>query len=346
MKLKHVLFILPLFLFLLLPSDVFASGSYNLDGACLTSSFNNTCNNFTTTYWDFAYNGTLNTINLIQVYPYQSFSVNKGDRVFVSFSLTEQYVSTGETNVWTINDPIPYGVTNDYFTLIDSRVTVLSDWFIEKDGYGTNNGGSYNSRLFTIILEAKQSGTFVNLNFRLNGSLGYYYNNIGGLKFRGYVYYGGIDYQTELLYMLVNQNSSIVSAQQGTTNAVNNIGNDITSSNTNSDSDNSSVLSNMNNKLASNSTVSSLIVMPLTLYQSVLNSVNGSCTTFTLGNLLGTNVTFPCINPANYLGSALWGVIDVLISGFFIFYISKTMVNVFNTFTSMKDSKDIVGGGS
>lgn len=343
MKLKHVLFILPLFLFLLLPSDVFASGSYNLDGACLTSSFNNTCNNYTTTYWDFAYNGTLNTINLIQVYPYQSFSVNKGDRVFVSFSLTEQYVSTGETNVWTINNPLPYGATNDYFTLIDSRVTVLSDWFIEKDGYGTDNGGSYNSRLFTIILEAKQSGTFANLNFRLNGSLGYYYNNIGGLKFRGYVYYGGIDYQTELLYMLVNQNSSIVSAQQGTTNAVNNIGNDITNSSTNSDSDNTSAINNFNSKLASNSTIQSLVIMPITFFQNMLNSVSGTCTPFSLGTLFGTAISLPCVDLESILGSTLWGIIDVLCSGLFIYNISSKFKNIFHNLTSLKDVRDEVG---
>lgn len=77
--------------------------------------------------------------------------------------------------------------------------------------------------------------------------------------------------------------------------------------------------------LPSNNTISSLISMPLTLFQSVLNSINGTCQPFSLGSLLGTNLTLPCINLSNYLGSSLWGVIDIMFSGLFIFVISKNL---------------------
>lgn len=138
--------------------------------------------------------------------------------------------------------------------------------------------------------------------------------------------------------------NSIVQAQQGTTNAINGVNNSINDSSTNSNTDNQNVINDFNSKLSNNNTISSLITMPITIFQKILNSVNASCTPFTLGNLLGTNITMPCINLANYLGSNLWNVIDVIISGLFVFSISKTMIKVFNNFTSLKDKGDILGG--
>lgn len=89
--------------------------------------------------------------------------------------------------------------------------------------------------------------------------------------------------------------------------------------------------------ISENSTITQLITMPITLYTSILNGLQSTCQPFVLGNLFGTNLTIPCINIGNYLGSTLWSMIDVIISGFAIFSISKKLIKIFNNFSTMKE---------
>lgn len=89
--------------------------------------------------------------------------------------------------------------------------------------------------------------------------------------------------------------------------------------------------------VSENSTITQLITMPITLYTSILNGVQSSCQPFSLGNLFGINLTLPCINIGNYLGSTLWSMIDIIISGFAIFSISKKLIKIFNNFSTMKE---------
>lgn len=158
------------------------------------------------------------------------------------------------------------------------------------------------------------------------------------------------DNSSSIVNAINNQTSSINNNQNNTTNAINNttnaindVNDSITDSSGNSNTDNANAIQGFENQLASNNTISSLITMPITLYQKILNSVNGSCSPFTLGQLLGTNVVFPCINPSTYLGSSLWSIIDVIISGLLIFAISKRFIKIFDGFTSMSTTKDEVG---
>lgn len=89
--------------------------------------------------------------------------------------------------------------------------------------------------------------------------------------------------------------------------------------------------------LEENSTITQLVTLPITLYTSILNNVGGTCQPFNLGSLYGENLVLPCVNIGNYLGATLWGMIDLIISGFAVYFISKKLIKVFNTFSSMKD---------
>lgn len=142
--------------------------------------------------------------------------------------------------------------------------------------------------------------------------------------------------------------SSLENAQNATTNAVNNATNAINNNtnatnNINNSINDSSVddptnsINNMSNKVASNGTITQLLTLPIQLYQNILNSVNGSCSSFNLGNLLGTSLLLPCINLQQLLGSTLYGIIDVLCSGLFILAFRKKMVDIFNHMTSLND---------
>lgn len=133
-----------------------------------------------------------------------------------------------------------------------------------------------------------------------------------------------------------NQNTNAQQAHTDAQNTQNTIKDDSV------DSPNSSI-NTIKGSLASNGVITSLVVLPVTLYQAILNSVNGTCSTFSLGTLYGTSLTIPCINVSNYLGTTLWGSIDVIISGIFIYMISRKMVKVFHQLSSLKEG-DVLDG--
>lgn len=99
----------------------------------------------------------------------------------------------------------------------------------------------------------------------------------------------------------------------------------------------SSSINDLSNNNASNGTISSLLTLPITLYERVLNSISGSCSTWNLGSLFNHNLVLPCIDLADLLGSTLYGIIDVLISGLFILSFRKKMVDIFNHMTTLND---------
>lgn len=124
-----------------------------------------------------------------------------------------------------------------------------------------------------------------------------------------------------------NGNSSI-------TNSLDDLNNNITNSDISGVEES---FSRFEEFLDENSTITQLITLPVTLYSSILQGVSNSCSPFNLGNLYGENLILPCINIVNYLGSTLWGMIDLIISGFAVYSISKKLIKVFNNFSSMKD---------
>lgn len=96
-------------------------------------------------------------------------------------------------------------------------------------------------------------------------------------------------------------------------------------------------IGSVSNSIASNGVITQLVTLPVTLFQNILNSVNGSCSSYNMGSLFGTDLILPCINVSNYIGAQLWSVIDVIISGLFVWSISRKMIKVFNNFSTLKD---------
>lgn len=128
--------------------------------------------------------------------------------------------------------------------------------------------------------------------------------------------------------------NNTTNAVNNNTNAINNVNNTISDSSTD---DPSNSINTMKDKVASNGTITQLLTLPIQLFQNILNSVNGSCSSFNLGNLLGTSLLLPCINLEQLLGSTLYGIIDILCSGLFILAFRKKMVDIFNHMTSLND---------
>lgn len=126
-------------------------------------------------------------------------------------------------------------------------------------------------------------------------------------------------------------------AQQQTTQAVQEQTNTIKDDSEPSDSDSTGILSNSNMGDDSNSPVSDLITMPITLLTNVSNNINGSCSTWNLGSLFGHNLSLPCINLQSLLGNTLYNLIDMAICLFLAFNVGKLCVTIYNNLTSLKD---------
>lgn len=96
-------------------------------------------------------------------------------------------------------------------------------------------------------------------------------------------------------------------------------------------------LEDFSENVASDTPITDLITMPLTLINAYINGMNSSCSSYNFGSLLGTELVMPCINLQQRLGNNIWSIIDVLFSIFMIFNISKLFISAFNNFTSLKD---------
>ena len=109
----------------------------------------------------------------------------------------------------------------------------------------------------------------------------------------------------------------------------------------------SSSTSSWGNKNASNGTITNLLTLPISLLQAIVNGIQSSCSSFSLGSLFGTNIILPCINIGSLIGSALWSTIDILFSGFMILAIAKKLIKIFNDFTNLKTNQidELYGGG-
>lgn len=139
---------------------------------------------------------------------------------------------------------------------------------------------------------------------------------------------------------IINQNQTIINQGAITNSKIDDVNNSINNSNVD---DPSSKFDDFESKVASNNVIARLVLLPVTLFQWVLVGVNNVCTTpISLGSLFGSELIIPCINLENYLGSSLFNVIDVLISGLFVYTIGKKMISVFNTLSSLKEG-DVLG---
>lgn len=104
----------------------------------------------------------------------------------------------------------------------------------------------------------------------------------------------------------------------------------------------SSTLEDLSEDLPTNSVISDLLLLPVRLFQSILNSINGSCSPFNLGSLYGSDLSLPCINIENLIGSTLWSVIDILFCGAFVLIIRKKFVDIFESLTELKNGGNAV----
>lgn len=141
----------------------------------------------------------------------------------------------------------------------------------------------------------------------------------------------------------MGQNTQAIQETADNTKDINDTMNDSSIDNNNT----SSSTTSWGNKNASNGTITNLLTLPISLLQAIVNGIQSSCSSFSLGSLFGTNIVLPCINIGSLIGSALWSTIDILFSGFMILAIAKKLIKIFNDFTNLKTNQvdELYGGG-
>lgn len=254
--------------------------------------------------------------------------------------------------------------TADYFLFTDGSVpnylyadvcTTGNAPTVWVTGFGGNTRVSPDTKVYKVNKPCSVSGysadvyrfTFYITSFddAGNGNLGLQFNTrlFNNTDYNTFFRLLSITYSNSLSYSdidlsnqqnIIDQNNQIISEQQNTTNAVEDLNDNLTNSDVTGVEDS---FEQFEGFLEDNSTITQLITLPITLYSSILNNVGGSCQPFNLGSLYGEDLVLPCVNIGNYLGSTLWGMIDLIISGFAVYFIAKKLIKVFNNFSSMKD---------
>lgn len=121
---------------------------------------------------------------------------------------------------------------------------------------------------------------------------------------------------------------------QALNDSVNNLNdtlNDTSQPNTNQD------IQDMDDMVASDTPISDLITMPLTLINAYINGINSSCSPVNLGNLYGTDLILPCIDIPSRIGNNLWSIIDIICCIFMCYEIAMLFITAFDGITSLRD---------
>lgn len=93
--------------------------------------------------------------------------------------------------------------------------------------------------------------------------------------------------------------------------------------------------------LDTNSSISNLVTMPLTLLNAINNNLNSPCEPWVLPfGLTGGDetITLPCIKMEKYLGDELWGYIDLFICLFMVYNIAMLIISSYESITSLEDT--------
>lgn len=247
--------------------------------------------------------------------------------------------------------------TADYFLFNDSSVpnylyadvcTTGNAPTVWVTGFGGNTRLTPDTKVYKVNKPCSVAGYSANI-YRFtfyvtsyddagNGNLGLQFNTqlFSNTDYNTYFRLFSITYSDTLSYSDID-----LTNQEDINDSVNKV--DDTLNDDSIDSTNTTdTLSGLSDNLPTNSVISDLLLLPVRLFQNVLNSINASCTTFNLGSLYGSNLTLPCINIESLVGSTLWSVIDILFCGAFVLVIRKKFVDIFEGLTNLKNGGNSV----
>lgn len=252
-----------------------------------------------------------------------------------------------------INNQFTYCKDSDFKITFD--MGTIKNKYFASNGLQVNNNATIKSNIYILDVSNVDSITFTSVNGRTNG----YYclmreinGNIvadycpGVTNFVGEKTLSTTYNNTKFDYVgfTVNQDGIITikdfSEECGNRlDDMNNNMNDINNSlNDDSGVDNSEIEDLFGDiRGNSNSPVSDLLTLPITLLQAYLDGMNGTCTPYNLGTLYGTSLILPCIDIPGIIGTNLWNVVDALFCIYMIYNIAMMCISIYELFTGLND---------
>lgn len=88
----------------------------------------------------------------------------------------------------------------------------------------------------------------------------------------------------------------------------------------------------------SDTPISDLVVLPLTLLNSIYNGISGSCASWTLPLPFNHSYTIPCFTIGDYVGSSVANIIDMAICLFMAYEIILLFIRIFDDITTLSDT--------
>lgn len=257
-------------------------------------------------------------------------SVNNGSSYFPCDIGTQLIYSdsTKQYNFVTAVCPVNIGgsgITKVKFTYDDSYINGNSFKFFMSDYYSFYEDLS--SVDYSTLLNQINSN-ISNLNTALGGKI----DNIANLAtiISGHLVLirGQIDDIKSKLDDIKNNSSSTASNTEEIKNKIN----DSSIDNNNA----TSTIDNLSSQLASDNTISSLLLLPINFINVLIDGLGGACVPYDLGELWGTHIVMPCINLYETFGT-IWYLVDTGLSALIIFNMSKYFIRLFNKLTNLKD---------
>lgn len=277
---------------------------------------------------------------------YLSFNVYTNFQPDVLYSLTVYINTNTNSNVSSWNNVVSTGTYNggansnnqqgncrvDIYSFVDTY-NIKYKININEDGTNEALSGAY-----YITFSPSCGGSYINIPIAFGGSADYMYFYGYHLEVLGLT--DGLtrsDVQSVINSSGLATASSVQDVKRGVNEVKQELSNiDSTLNNSSVDSSDSTI-NNLKNQIPTNSVISDLLLLPVRFLQNFVNALGSSCSQFNLGSLYGTNLYMPCINIENYLGSAIWTTIDLIISGLFIYALRKKFIEIYQNLTNLKN---------
>lgn len=277
---------------------------------------------------------------------YLSFNVYLNFQTNVIYSLTIYLNTSNNANLSDWNNNIATGTynggANNNNNNNSCRAYVYSNvsTYNIKYNININEEGTSEARTGAVYMTFSPScsGSYINIPVAFE-------NPSGDMYFYGYhlEVLGLSDGLTKNDVQSVINSSGLATAnsvnevKQGVNEVKQELGNIDDTLNDSSVDSSDDTINNLKNKIPTNSVISDLLLLPVRFLQNFVNALGSSCSSFSLGSLYGTELFMPCINIENYLGSAIWTTIDLIISGLFIYALRKKFIEIYENLTNLKN---------
>lgn len=315
----------------------YLNSSYSLGLAEITShSITNTGNTFADSTSNIINNNNNNTNQIINNQNNNTNQINQN----INNNLNSKCSNLLNKNSYYYDSSSRHALYFDLSNLVIGKQYTISTnkpVYIYKFSQGTINDGSSTSGPEVWTENGINSWTFI-----YNGNNRLFMNIVG----KNVNFVNNINDLSSYNFMLVEGSSSKSYCEYGSKSNklddMNNNLNNINSSLNDTSSPNVNDFLNGFDVDDSNTPVSDLLLMPINLLRKYVQGFTNTCSAYQFGSLLGTNISFPCINIESYVGTGLWTIIDGLFSIFMIYNICMLGVSFFEAFTSLDDSFQVL----